>query len=169
MDLERAEAALVQHGRFPSVNAALEFYWKCSSTMSSPKGLHIHGESDGRGGRVLVDVDGGEGGDLDGHLAWIVTIGQVLARLGRSHPLRLRLLELTLREGRSYRSIERLVGLRRSAIGAEVHAARAWLEAELGRIGAVHEHDFALVMGPDGEHWRCRSCGLRQEGASDAA
>lgn len=83
-DLERAEKARKRgRRRFRSAKQAVAWYFEARERMQSPVGRHPRGETLPNGEQVIMRVDGGSGGDIDGVLATISTIGSAIESLRR--------------------------------------------------------------------------------------
>ena len=97
--------------RFPSVLAALGWYWEKRATLSSPQGMHPRTSRGPDGRQVWGLVEGGRGGDFDEVLATVTTIGRALARLHEDFPMAYRALVLTARDGRSQAKAAQMMGV----------------------------------------------------------
>lgn len=69
---------------FRSVGAALVWYFETSEKLKGANAMHPRTETAPGGAQVRVQVDGGRGGDLDGMMSTVASIGQALDRLAEA-------------------------------------------------------------------------------------
>lgn len=92
-DFERAVEAVNREyigtrAKFRSVAAALRWYFEARERMAGPNPAAPMTDTAPDGSQVHVRVDGGRGGDIDGVLATMSTIGTALERIGTNVPAR---------------------------------------------------------------------------------
>ena len=127
---------------FASVRAAVSWWVEARERLSAPNSPHRHTEAapyariGGRSRpdtRVLVQVEGGKGGDLDGVLATVATIGEAFRAADRDI-------------GRGANALLRVVrdGLTYAKLGEEWNASPSTVSAEIGR---AESYLLALLKG----------------------
>lgn len=81
-DFERAEAEVARRRpgsvTFRSTREAIARYYELRAVLAGPKGMHPQTWPAADGSRVRVSVDGGRGGDLDGVLAFVASVGAAI-------------------------------------------------------------------------------------------
>ena len=119
-DLRSAEAASTpfSHLRFRSVRSALRWYFERTESLSSPQGMHPRGERAADGSMVMVRVQGGKGGDFDGVLATMTTIGAGMAKLKAHCQVWHQVVVLCERDGWNHRQIAEKFGWSMGKISA---------------------------------------------------
>jgi hypothetical protein len=140
-DLELAEDALDRCSgqlTFRNLRVALGWYYSMRPRMQSPPSMDLgrRAQRAPDGSAVILDVDGGKGGDADEVLATLVTIRDALEDLGRQHSRRHQVLVLAHERGLSQRDIAR-----------ELHASQNWVSAELGK---AESHVVGYLRGAGG-------------------
>ena len=143
-DLARADRAIERRKRlgtglvFRSVDAALEWFWAASKRMRCAQSPTPRVEHTQAGEAIILDVDGGRGGDLDEVLATLATIRELLEDLQRDYQLAYRVVVLRTRDGETYREIARALGVSSiSSIATEVWRAEAYLLRALREAGLL--------------------------------
>lgn len=138
LDMEEAEIARQRAERgtltFRGVRAALAWYFEARERLQGPQGVHPRGETGLDGGTHVVRVDGGVGGDLDGVLVTISTIGAALERLRVRLPRAYEVLVARIRDGQTYRELEEATGLPHTSLSVEDGRGEAFL---LGLLDGV--------------------------------
>lgn len=122
---------------FEGVKHALTWYFEARERMQGPKGLHPRGEAGPGGTTVIVDVDGGQGGDMDDVLATISTIGSALRFLQAEWPRRHDVLVRTHRDGHSTRKIAEAVKLSHVAVSNDLGLAEMFVSGVLRQGGVL--------------------------------
>jgi hypothetical protein len=121
---------------FASVERCLAWFFPMREKMQAPKGLHPRGEEH-HGELVFLDIDGGRGGDMDEVLATISTIGAVLEGLRRDFPRAWEVVVARVRDGKSFRDLEKVHGVSCSSLSAEDGKGQAYLLGRLREAGVV--------------------------------
>jgi hypothetical protein len=134
-NLQRARSAFVAKRRrivFGSVRAAVGWYVETSLRMREAHGLHPRTEKiDDFGTRVPVDVDGGQGGDLDELLATLATMSKAFDRLEEYNPTFHRV-ALSYGGGESQAEIGKAIGQSPRIVSDYLARGEAFLAALIG-------------------------------------
>lgn len=140
--IERRRARLT----FPTARRALGWMFEAGLKMQAPHGMHpktspvsvmVDGLPRPTDERVLVQVEGGEGGDLDEVFATLSTINRALNDCQRDFPRGCSALVLIVRDGRSQASIADEHKLSQTTVSAEVGKADAYLTGVLRAAGVL--------------------------------
>ena len=122
---------------FRSSRAALRWYFEARDRMQSPVGLHPRGEVSRNGERVFLRVDGGKGGDLDGVLVTLSTIGTALRHLAMDYPQDHGLLVRAVRDGSSTRDLAKISGLSQATISRKIGQGESYVAGALAGSGVL--------------------------------
>jgi len=133
-NLESARRGFVAKRRrlvFGSTRAALRWYVETRLRMAEAHGLHPHTEKIYDWTRALIDVDGGEGGDLDELLATMATVGIALDRLKEYDPT-LHRVALSYGGGETQAEIGKAIGQSPRIVSEFLSRADAYVAALIG-------------------------------------
>lgn len=146
----RAEAARLRRSApgitFASLRACLLWYYEARDRLQVPTGMHprterVPSSTRGRGYRgdeaVLLQVDGGPGGDLDEVFATARTVQQSLEQAGRHHPRGVQGLYETVALGRSQASVADEWKLSQQAVSQDIGRAMSFLTGALSVAGVL--------------------------------
>lgn len=145
-DARKRQITLRTGRTFKSVRAAISWWVEARERMSAPKSPAPHTEPAPYarvGGhcrsdtRVLVQVEGGRGGDLDDVLATITTIGQAMAAADRDVRPGAGFLLRVCRDGVTFAKLAEERDVSSSTVSAEIGRAESYLLALLKSAGIV--------------------------------
>lgn len=134
-DMEQADEQLARRAQgsatFRSVRAALGWFFAAEMRFRGPQGVSPRGEVGPDGNTHIVSVDGGKGGDLDEALATQATIRMALGRLQEDYPRAFQVLVARIRDGQSFRELEKSSGVSLSILSLEDARGEAFLRGYL--------------------------------------
>lgn len=145
----RAEAALAarREGKsFASVRAALGWYYEARQRLQAPNPRHPHTEPAPYRGelgesrsdtRVLIQVDGGKGGDMDDILATLLDIQRAVEEASRAHPRGMETLYLLVTTPRTQGQIADLYKVSQASLSVEIGKVESHLKGALTFAGIV--------------------------------
>lgn len=122
---------------FTSAHFALTWYFEARERMQSPQSVHPRGEQTATGETVLLDVDGGRGGDLHETMVTISSIGAILYDLQKADPHGHGFVILSERDGRSLRQIVDASGIGYSQVSTQLGRAMSGIAAIMRWEGIV--------------------------------
>jgi len=126
-------------GRFPTPKAAIAWYVEASARFQAPNPMHPRTDCVNRstGERARIQVDGGKGGDLDGTLADLSTVGEVLADTRRHYPRAVAALVETLTSRVTQQAIADRHRISAQALSAEIGRALDSMRPRLEAAGLL--------------------------------
>jgi hypothetical protein len=139
-DFRNAEAQTARRAydglTFASVERCLAWFFPMREKMQSPKGMHPRGEEH-LGELVILDIEGGRGGDMDEVLATLSTVGAALEQLRQDIPRAWEVVVARLRDGKTFRDLEKIHGVSCSSLSADEGKGQAYLLGQLRAAGVV--------------------------------